>query len=157
MTAPAPQCQPTTEHTPPPWEWDSGIIPPDGPHKYCDVYVDGGDTIIANVNDCIPQGKANAAFIVTAVNSHAALTDRVKELEKMVKEQGQEIAVTRERDEALESLLERCGTVLGNMALENETGLGAIFNRWPISHEPLRSDAKNLVPLIDAALQRGGA
>lgn len=51
--------------------------------------------------------------------------------------------------EHLRSLLERCRTVLGNMALENE---GAIFNRWPISHEPLRHDAKNLVPLIDAAL-----
>jgi hypothetical protein len=54
----------------------------------------------------------------------------------------------------LMGLLERCRTVLGNMALENE---GAIFNRWPINHEPLRSDAKNLVPLIDEALAQSSA
>lgn len=45
--------------------------------------------------------------------------------------------------------LERCRTVLGNMALENE---GAIFKRWPINHEPLRNDARNLLPVVDAAL-----
>lgn len=50
---------------------------------------------------------------------------------------------------ALRSALERCRTVLGNMAQENE---GAIFNRWPINHEPLRHDAKNLLPVIDQAL-----
>lgn len=49
----------------------------------------------------------------------------------------------------LRHLLERCRTVLGNMALENE---GAWFFRWSISHEPLRNDAKHLVPLIDEAL-----
>ena len=54
--------------------------------------------------------------------------------------------------EHLAHILMRCRTVLGNMALKNETGLSSIFNRWPISHEPLRSDAKNLVPLIDEAL-----
>lgn len=59
--------------------------------------------------------------------------------------------MTRDREHDLESLLRRCRTVLGNMALENE---GAIFsfNRWPINHEPLRADARNLVPLIDAVL-----
>lgn len=51
--------------------------------------------------------------------------------------------------EALASILLRCQTVLGNMAMENE---GAIFNRWPINHEPLRSDARNLLPLIKEAL-----
>ena len=50
--------------------------------------------------------------------------------------------------ERLRGLLTRCETILGNMALENE---GAIFNRWPISHEPLRSDARNLLPLIKQA------
>lgn len=50
--------------------------------------------------------------------------------------------------ERLLGLLTRCETILGNMALENE---GAIFNRWPISHEPLRSDARNLLPLIKQA------
>lgn len=37
--------------------------------------------------------------------------------------------------------------VLENMALENE---GAIFRRWPISHEPLRSDARNALKYIDS-------
>ena len=67
--------------TPTPWEWDSGIIPPDGPGTYCDIYVDGGDTLIAEINDCIPQGLANAALIIEAVNSHAALKARITELE----------------------------------------------------------------------------
>jgi hypothetical protein len=71
----------TATHTPTPWEWDSGIVPPDGPGRYCDIYVDGGDIIIANINDCIPQGEANAAFIVEAVNSHEALKARIQELE----------------------------------------------------------------------------
>lgn len=39
------------------------------------------------------------------------------------------------------------------MAQENE---GAIFNRWPIHHEPLRADAKNVVPVIDAFLSTLG-
>lgn len=49
----------------------------------------------------------------------------------------------------LRHTMERCRTVLSNMALENE---GAIFNRWPISHEPLRGDARSLLPVIEAAL-----
>ncbi len=51
--------------------------------------------------------------------------------------------------ERLRNVLARCRTVLGNMALERK---GAVFNRWPVSHEPLRSDARTLLPLIDAAL-----
>lgn len=48
--------------------------------------------------------------------------------------------------EAVE-VIERARNVLNNMAQEHE---GAIFNRWPIHHEPLRADAKNVVPVIDA-------
>jgi len=55
----------------------------------------------------------------------------------------------RTREEILVNVLERCRTVLGNMAMENE---GAVFNRWPINHEPLRNDARNLLPVIDAVL-----
>jgi hypothetical protein len=55
------------------------------------------------------------------------------------------------RIEALEATLRRCQTVLANMALENK---GAIFNRWPINHEPLRNDARNLLPVIEAALDQ---
>lgn len=50
----------------------------------------------------------------------------------------------------LVGVLERARTILGNMAQENE---GAIFNRWPISHEPLRADAKGLLPEIDDVLR----
>lgn len=50
----------------------------------------------------------------------------------------------------LRNVLERAQTILGNMADENE---GAIFNRWPISHEPLRADARALLPEIAAALE----
>jgi hypothetical protein len=56
-----------------------------------------------------------------------------------------------DRIRELLALLERCRTVLGNMALENE-GHARIFNRWQISHEPLRGDAKGLLPLLDEAL-----
>jgi hypothetical protein len=45
--------------------------------------------------------------------------------------------------------LERCQNVLGNMARENE---GAIFFRWPIHHEPLRSDARGLLPVVDRTI-----
>ena len=58
-------------------------------------------------------------------------------------------AALRAEKERLRAALGRARTVLGNMALENE---GAIFNRWPIHHEPLRADARNLLPVIDAAL-----
>lgn len=49
----------------------------------------------------------------------------------------------------LRAALDRAHTVLSNMAAENE---GAIFRRWPINHEPLRNDARNLLPVIRAAL-----
>lgn len=52
--------------------------------------------------------------------------------------------------EALRLLLARCRTILGSMAKENES---AIFNRWPINHEPLRADARALLPEIDKALE----
>ena len=58
------------------------------------------------------------------------------------------IAAT-ERDR-LHSVLERARCILNNMAWENA---GAIFNRWPIGHEPLRNDARNLLPEVDAALR----
>ncbi len=58
-------------------------------------------------------------------------------------------ALTADRNRLL-GLLGRCRTILANMALERE---GAIFRRWPINHEPLRGDAKGVLPLIDAAIE----
>lgn len=52
-------------------------------------------------------------------------------------------------------VLERCRTVLANMALENDGSF--LMPRWPIHHEPLRNDAKNLLPLIDGALVQSDA
>jgi hypothetical protein len=53
-------------HTPGPWEWDCGLVPPDGPERYADIYTEGGDTIIARFNDLIPEGLANARLISAA-------------------------------------------------------------------------------------------
>ena len=55
--------------------------------------------------------------------------------------------------EELVNLLERCRTVLGNMAQERDGFWNSLFGRrWPINHEPLRGDARNLLPLIDAKI-----
>lgn len=67
-------------HSPLPWEWDAGLVPPDGPERYADIYIDGGETIIARFNDHIPEGRANARLIVTAVNHHAALVEALRQL-----------------------------------------------------------------------------
>lgn len=65
------------------------------------------------------------------------------------------LGVAIKRIERLRSALERSRTVLSNMALENEPHqtMGFLFvRRWPISDEPLRADARGLLPVIDAAL-----
>lgn len=53
-----------------PWEWDSGVVPPDGPERYADIYVDGGDKIIASFNEmrefAPDEGRANARLIAAA-------------------------------------------------------------------------------------------
>jgi hypothetical protein len=38
------------------------------------------------------------------------------------------------------------------MALENEGTFNQIFNRWTINHEPLRNDAKNLLPILQQVI-----
>jgi len=59
-----------------PWQWDCGIIPPDGPGTYADIYIDGGETIIAEFNNYIPEGKSNARLIAAAP-AMAELLERV--------------------------------------------------------------------------------
>lgn len=56
------------------------------------------------------------------------------------------------RHELALCVLERARTILGNMAMEN-VGLLNFVRRWPISHEPLRTDAKNLLPEIGRVLK----
>jgi hypothetical protein len=47
-------------------------------------------------------------------------------------------------------LLSRARTILGNLAAENDLKWWEFWKpRWPIHHEPLRSDAKNLIREID--------
>lgn len=62
--------------------------------------------------------------------------------------------VCKEVTDDLIAMLRRCRTVLSNMAEEN-SGLWNELSgrRWPINHEPLRADAKHLVPLIDDLLE----
>ncbi|SFJ68372.1 hypothetical protein [Methylobacterium brachiatum] len=59
----------------------------------------------------------------------------------------------REECERLRASLEWARSILGNMALEHTTGWRGIFARWPIHHEPLRNDARAVLPIIDAALE----
>jgi hypothetical protein len=70
-------------------------------------------------------------------------------------EQGRMNGMGGEREKALyaelnrtSALLERARTILDNMAQSP----GSVFDRWSVHHEPLRADAKNLVPLIDEEL-----
>jgi hypothetical protein len=62
-----------SKHTPGPWTYDSGIIPPDGPGRYSTVSTYDGDTDIAEVNDLIAQGSANAKLIAAAPDLLEAL------------------------------------------------------------------------------------
>ncbi len=69
-----------SKHTPGPWDWDRQLqdVQFDGgsdlePTGTLEVYVDAGDTIIADVNGLIPEGKANANLIKAAPDLLAAL------------------------------------------------------------------------------------
>jgi len=57
-----------------------------------------------------------------------------------------------EREQLLQSLLADCHAVLSNMALENPSNWNPFRSRWPISHEPLRADARALLPRIEAQI-----
>lgn len=57
-----------------------------------------------------------------------------------------------ERCDRLEHALRWAQTILANMAMEHTTGWRGIFARWPISHEPLRADARGALPVIEKAL-----
>jgi hypothetical protein len=67
------------------------------------------------------------------------------------------LEVASKRIRQKDAALERAHTVLSNMALEHKTGWRSIFARWPISHEPLRADARNVLPIIEAAIENTDA
>lgn len=61
-------------HTKGPWRWDAGLVPPDGPQRYATIYAAGDpDLVIAEFNDSIPEGGANACLIAAAPDLLAAL------------------------------------------------------------------------------------
>lgn len=57
-------------------------------------------------------------------------------------------------EDKLRALLWRCSTILSHMAAER-TGTMArlVKGRWLIADEPLRSDAKNILPEIGKVLR----
>lgn len=70
----------TTEHTPTPWEvnqWASGI----------EISAPDQHYTVALLRDC-NNAEANAAFIVTACNSHAALVEALENLEYLARKTG---------------------------------------------------------------------
>jgi len=64
-----------TEHTATPWEMDKAH--PDG----IAIYGEADGRQIALVNDDVDEVDANAAFIVRAANSHAALVEALRAVE----------------------------------------------------------------------------
>lgn len=67
-------------HTQGEWQWDAGIIPPDGPGHYADIYVldeDREPIILAEFNDSLPEGRANARLIAAAPELLDALQNMV--------------------------------------------------------------------------------
>lgn len=97
-----------TRHTATPWYYYSDCIfseTPQGEFKTtCVAYV-GDEMRHSGGLQYGPERDANAALIVEAVNSCEAMKRRIAELEALVKLQGQEIQITRERDEKLEAAL----------------------------------------------------
>ena len=57
-----------------------------------------------------------------------------------------------EQHRQIVAALVRAQTILENMAMEKEHAM-PWMNRWPIHHEPMRADAKALLPVIRAALE----
>lgn len=57
-------------HTPGPWDWDSNVIPPDGPDRYAVITAADGDIVIASYNEMREfsptEGEANARLIAAA-------------------------------------------------------------------------------------------
>ena len=75
----APNPQEGGTHTPGPWSFDYGTVPPDGPGTYADIYVDGGDTIIAHFNNQIVEGRATARLIAASPTMYDFISRRAAE------------------------------------------------------------------------------
>ncbi len=68
------------------WEWDHGDVGTDHSEPYCTIYKDGGDLIIAEVNDkfSTEEGHANAALIVALHNCADELLKVAEAAEKYI-------------------------------------------------------------------------
>lgn len=79
-----------SEHTPGPWEcdgetvWDANLphtVDPERQTGNWEIFIDGGDTIIGNINGQIPEGVANARLVAAAPEMFEALKTVVRALE----------------------------------------------------------------------------
>lgn len=91
MTAPHNQCQPMTAHTPTPWKLESDgeqIWSADGyGHELIPLAkMEGWRHWLGDKNLSVADRKANAAFIVEAVNNYASLRSQVSELRDALRE-----------------------------------------------------------------------
>lgn len=104
---------------------------------------------------CEHSGGETAPFLREAANEIQRLTcERDCAMVEANQADARVVAVARE-NAALRHALDRARNVLSNMAMEHEIGWRSIFARWPIHHEPLRSDARHLLPVINEALAMG--
>jgi hypothetical protein len=92
---------------------------------------------------------AEAERLVQQRESELAAAFRDDDKMKLLEKYRRDLDTTTARLERAEAALIRARTILGNMAQENQD---AVLKRWPIHHEPLRADARALLPEIDAAL-----
>lgn len=72
--------------SPRPWRWDFGDNGIDYSNKYCQITDVDGDLVIADVNDLFDKeiGRANAALIVEAVNSHDELVSALEKARRVL-------------------------------------------------------------------------
>jgi len=103
-----PRSQPGSEHTPTPWHVS--------PHSHAPIYIaapDQGMTAFVGIVPCRMMtgrredtDRANAAFIVEAVNNHDTLLNNVEVMKRHVSGAADEIAALKSRVEELTKALE---------------------------------------------------
>ena len=108
-----------TEPTPRPWQWDCGDIGAETPRPYLCIHVDAGDITIADVNYHIPEGRANACLIVTAVNCHDELSNFADDFKTWWEQAGQHFYSD---DDGLISLAEDANAILTKVRAQSEPG-----------------------------------
>ena len=77
-----------TKHTPGPWSYDRAPQDYDGAGSpaYSTITAENGEIVIAEVNDLIPSGLANAHLLVAAPDLLDALLESTAELEALMKD-----------------------------------------------------------------------